>query len=169
MSHVDVFSRRTFAARFRGLLADGPTAITVVSPFVTAISPWSSPSEFFAFAQRRGVESLELVTCPPDAKASSGVLTFEEAEAIAKLGVTLKIRDTDLHSKIYYFGFEDPSRYAVLIGSSNFTKGGFEKNDETNVLLQHPDELRTVRRELERLCGHGSFPFHSWRARSHGR
>jgi phosphatidylserine/phosphatidylglycerophosphate/cardiolipin synthase-like enzyme len=165
MSRVNLYSRRPFEAKFKSFLAEGPTTLTVVSPFVTAIAPWKSVTDFFAFAQRRGVDSLELVTKPPDNKASNGVLTLTEADAIAKLGVNLKIRDTELHSKIYYFGFDDPRRYAAFIGSSNFTKGGFEVNDESNVLLQHPDEHVTVRRELDRLCGQGSFPFDSWRSR----
>jgi phosphatidylserine/phosphatidylglycerophosphate/cardiolipin synthase-like enzyme len=165
MSRVNLFSRRPFAAKFTSFLAEGPTVLTVVSPFVTAIAPWKSVTDFFAFAQRRGIESLELVTKPPNNKASNGVLTFSEADAISKLGVNLKIRDTNLHSKIYFFGFDDPRRYAAFVGSSNFTQGGFEVNDESNVLIQHPDELVTVRRELDRLCGQGSFPFHNWRAR----
>lgn len=169
MSRINLFSRRPFEARFRSLLAEGPKTLTVVSPFVTAISPWPSVTAFFEFAQRRGIESLELVTKPPNNLASNGVLTFAEATAISQLGVTLKIRDTDLHSKIYFFGFEDSKRYAAFIGSSNFTKGGFEVNDESNVLVQHPEELPSILKELGRLCGQGSFPFDSWRARKFDR
>ena len=47
-----------------------------------------------------------------------------------------KNNSTDIfHPKAYLFYNEDGSKWAVIIGSSNLTSGGFARNKECNVLL----------------------------------
>ncbi len=130
---------------------------------------WGTVLEFAKFVISRGTERLEIVTCPPLAddhkQDSPNVITRNEAELISAEGVSLKIRETNLHAKLYYFEFDDPKRYAAFIGSANFTMGGFERNDETMVRIEHPDHHSEVLREVTRLSTFGSFPYHIWKTR----
>jgi phosphatidylserine/phosphatidylglycerophosphate/cardiolipin synthase-like enzyme len=141
----------------------------MVSPYLTPIRGWDSVLQFTRFVMSRGTEKLEIVTCPPLANNHTldapNLITHGEAELIEAAGVSLKIRDTKLHAKLFYFEFEDPRRYAAFIGSSNFTAGGFERNDEIMVRIEHPDDRIEVRRQVDRLSMYGSFPYNVWKTR----
>jgi len=78
--------------------------------------------------------------------------------------VSLKIRDTNLHAKFYYFEYHDPSRFVAFVGSSNFTIGGFQRNEEVMVRIAQPADRPAVAKALNRLCGLGSFPYNAWKA-----
>jgi phosphatidylserine/phosphatidylglycerophosphate/cardiolipin synthase-like enzyme len=167
MSNLVVYPTRQFATAFRNLLAEGPSSITIVSPFLTPVKPWASVLAFTKFVLSRGTGSLEIITCPPcknDFQGMPNIISHAEAELIEAEGVVLKIRNNNLHAKLFYMEFKDPDRYAAFIGSSNFTAGGFERNDETMVKIAHPADLVNVRREVTRLSGHGSFPYYAWKA-----
>lgn len=169
MANVKVLPTRQFSTSFRTLLAEGPSALTIVSPFLTPVKGWASVLQFSKFVLSRGTSKLEIVTCPPlndnHGMAWPNCITLSEAELIEAEGVSLKIRETNLHAKLYYFEFEEPARYAAFIGSSNFTAGGFERNDETMVRIEHPDDREEVRREVARLSTQGSFPYQIWKSR----
>ncbi|AYZ66753.1 NgoFVII family restriction endonuclease [Burkholderia multivorans] len=169
MANVKVLPTRQFAASFRSFLAEGPTALTIVSPFLTPVKGWESLLQFSKFVLSRGTSKLEIVTCPPlndnHGMERPNCITRKEAELIEAEGVSLKIRETNLHAKLYYFEFEEPARYAAFIGSSNFTSGGFERNDETMVRIEHPDDHSEVLREIARLSTNGSFPYQIWKSR----
>lgn len=49
-----------------------------------------------------------------------------------------KRTDGVFHDKIYFF-YNSPKDWCAIIGSSNFTHGGFEKNDECNILISNDD------------------------------
>jgi phosphatidylserine/phosphatidylglycerophosphate/cardiolipin synthase-like enzyme len=169
MANVRVYPTRQFAASFRSLLAEGPSSLTIVSPFLTPVKGWASVLEFTRFVISRGTQTLEIVTCPPllddHGQISPNIITRTEADLISAEGVSLKIRECNLHAKLYYFEFEDPKRYAAFVGSSNFTAGGFERNDETMVRIEHPDDHGEVLKEVTRLSTYGSFPYHVWKTR----
>lgn len=169
MANIRVHPTRQFASSFRALLAEGPSALTIVSPFLTAVRGWGSVLHFSKFVLSRGTSKLEIVTCPPLSDNHGlewpNCITQSEADLIEAAGVLLKIREPNLHSKVYYFEFADPKRYAAFIGSGNFTSGGFERNDETMVRIEHPDDHLEVLREVERLSAYGSFPYHIWKSR----
>jgi phosphatidylserine/phosphatidylglycerophosphate/cardiolipin synthase-like enzyme len=169
VANVKVYPTREFAASFRSSLAEGPEALTIVSPFLTPVKGWKSVLEFAKFVLSRGTQKLEIVTCPPlpnnHGQANPSLITLAEADLIEAEGVSLKIRDTKLHAKLYYFEFHDPKRYAAFVGSSNFTLGGFERNDETMVKIEHPDDHAEILREVTRLSGLGSFPYYIWKTK----
>jgi phosphatidylserine/phosphatidylglycerophosphate/cardiolipin synthase-like enzyme len=171
MASIQVHATRAFARAFRACLADGPVAITIVSPFLTPVAPWESTLAFARFVIARGAEKVEIVTQPPlpDHALDRNKITLAEAELIEAEGVLLKIRDTDLHSKVYVMRYADPERTVAFIGSSNFTQGGFERNDETMVQIGHPDDMPVVEREVSRLTTYGSFPFYAWKATKLGK
>lgn len=169
MPNIRVHPTRQFSASFRSLLAEGPAALTIVSPYLTPVRGWNSVLHFSKFVLSRGTEKLEIITCPP-LKDDHGLerpnyITQSEADLLEAEGVSLKIREKNLHAKLYYFQFEEPRRYAAFIGSSNFTLGGFERNDETMVRIEHPDDHPEVLREVQRLSTHGSFPYYIWKSR----
>ncbi|MGJ3701931.1 phospholipase D family protein [Variovorax sp. AFSI2.2] len=167
MSKIEIHCTRPFAQQFRNALAQGPRSITIVSPFLTPVKPWSSVLEFARHAISRGTDRIEIVTCPPADDAAVGqqnVIRRAEASQLEAEGVSLKIRETSLHSKLFHFEFDAPKRYTAFIGSSNFTQGGFERNDETMVRIDNPDHEAAVEKELKRLTGFGSFPFYVWQA-----
>jgi phosphatidylserine/phosphatidylglycerophosphate/cardiolipin synthase-like enzyme len=171
MANIRVHATRTFARAFRTYLAEGPVAITIVSPFLTPVAPWESTLAFARFVIARGTEKVEIVTCPPlpDHATDRNKITFAEAALIEAEGVSLKIRDNNLHSKVYLMRFAEPERAVAFIGSSNFTQGGFDRNDETMVQIEHPDDMPAVERELVRLTTYGSFPFYAWKATKLGK
>lgn len=168
MPSLHVHSTRAFAAAFRSSLAEGPKVLTIVSPFITPVPPWKSVLEFTRFVIGRGVEHVQFVTCPPVLKGGPGekFITLAEAELLEADGVSVKIRENHLHAKFYFMGYQEPERFVAYVGSANFTLGGFERNDESVVQIQHPEDFPRVRKEVERLTGLGSFPFHAWKARN---
>lgn len=51
------------------------------------------------------------------------------------------VMETDgvFHDKIYLFS-NSPKDWCVIVGSSNFTRGGFENNSETNIVISEADD-----------------------------
>jgi phosphatidylserine/phosphatidylglycerophosphate/cardiolipin synthase-like enzyme len=118
-------------------------------------------SEFARFVLSRGETELMIVTRPPGSESET--LSLEEAEVLVSLGVDLKIRcKPPLHSKIYFFSFIEGD-YTAFVGSANFTKGGFERNDESIACFKDKQYRKTVNKELERLTQVGAFPYNYWK------
>lgn len=170
MANVRVYATRQFSSSFRSLLAEGPSVLTIVSPYLTPVRGWQSLLQFSKFVLSRGTDRLEIVTCPPlsddHGQTNPNIITRSEADLLEAEGVSLKIRDNNLHAKLFYFEFDDPKRYAAFIGSSNFTLGGFDRNDEVMVQIQHPDDQSEVLKQVSRLSGYGSFPYHIWKSKA---
>ncbi len=129
---------------------------------MTCFSPCKGVLEFCEFVLGRGTSQITIVTRPPESQGAT--LRRVEAEQIEVAGVDLRIRKSpDLHSKIYFFAYDD-AVFAAFIGSANFTKGGFEDNDETMTMIQNLEDRPEVQRELNRLTMFGSYPYSSWKA-----
>lgn len=160
MPGVKLFATKAFHRKFLNLLAEAPTSLVLISPFVTAMPPWGSVAEFFSFALSRGISDITLVTRPPS-KKDGAVLTRDEAANVARLGVDLRFRKDTLHAKLFVLIFEG-NRYAAFVGSSNLSRGGFRDNEELVVLLENQEDRPEVQREMAQLCGQGAFPYNYW-------
>lgn len=159
---AEILQTKTFRQRFMHCVSHAPTTLRVVSPFIGELPVYKDIVNFCRFVQRFDDCTLQLVTRPPT--PSTDTITLHEAEAIVKLGVDLLIRTSPtLHSKIYYFEFKE-GNHTAFIGSSNFTIGGFKRNDETMAMLRDRIDARKVRAELDRLSGRGSQPYLHWKA-----
>jgi HKD family nuclease len=55
------------------------------------------------------------------------------------------------HSKLYVF-LKQGVPVAAIVGSSNFTGGGLERNLETNVLVKNREELQILSEHFEAIC-----------------
>lgn len=162
---VQVLNTRAFRREFLGSLSRDVTLLSIVSPFITTLRGFESPFRFFHILQSRlpGI-SLQLVTRPPDDGAPQ-VLSWVEGEQIDRLGVELLIRSSPLlHSKVYYIKYREGDS-SSFVGSANFTRGGFERNDETMAFWRRGEDNFEVEKEISRLTGPGSFTFLQWKAR----
>lgn len=63
-----------------------------------------------------------------------------------------KNNSTDIfHPKAYLFYKKDESKWAVIIGSSNLTSGGFARNKECNVLLTSDTDNEEVFKSVKKM------------------
>lgn len=163
---VQVMGTRKFRKAFLGSLSRNIKSLLIVSPFVTAIPGFDSPSGFFQrLIARLPDVAVRLITRPPR-NNQQGILTWPEAERIHTLGVELFVRSSPpLHSKLYYITYEQGDSTS-FVGSANFTLGGLEKNDETMALWRVGSSNREIERELARLVGPGTFTFLQWKSRT---
>jgi phosphatidylserine/phosphatidylglycerophosphate/cardiolipin synthase-like enzyme len=168
MAHPEVVSTRRFRTAFMQCIGRHPSSLKVVSPFIGNIPGFGSVVDFARILLRNSEVAFQLVTRPPfDANnswaAADGCITSAYAEALVRLGVELLIRTSPLlHSKVYQFAFREGD-HASFVGSANFSRGGFELNDETVAVFRDIDDNRRVSAELDRLCGRGSSPYHLWK------
>ena len=162
VSVVEVLSTRYFKTTFIQSLSRHIVRIAIVSPFVTPVPGFQSTYDFFRrLAVRLPEASMDLVTAPPHDHRNN-VLSWQEAQLIAQLGVRLMIRPSPtLHSKVYYVRYQEGDT-SSFVGSANFTKGGFESNDETVAFWRRSGPDHQVEKELARLTGPGSFDLNQW-------
>lgn len=166
-SSIRVLGTRIFNREFSNCLARGPSNLFIVSPFVTSHPPWESTAQFCEHAIKRGVGRLVLVTRPPD--SGGATLSRLEADVLETVGVDLRIRvEPDLHSKIYFFVY-DETVFTAFIGSSNFTRGGFCDNTETMTMIQRQNDRSEVVREWEKISSYGAFPYSYWKTSRKGK
>lgn len=159
---VEILPTRSFKRAFLQCVGRKPCALRVVSPFIGKLPAFRDIVNFSRTMLQYENCTLQVVTGPPGHQNET--LTSTQADAIVLLGVDLLIRTSPwLHSKIYHFEFQEGIQTA-FIGSSNFTLGGFERNDETMAMLQGSIDNQRVQAELERLTGRGSMPYSSWKA-----
>ena len=162
---IEVLYTREFRRRFLGSLSRQIHKMTIVSPFVTPIPGFPSTLSFFAsLVGRMPSSSFELITVLPNDKRRD-ILGWREAKLIAQLGVSVMIRDRTLHSKVYYVQYPEGD-CSTFIGSANFTKGGFQTNDETVAYWRRSEPDSEVERELARLTGPGSYDLLQWSVRT---
>ena len=162
---IQVLSTRHFRRAFLAGLSREIEKVTIVSPFVTPIPGFTSTHDFFRnLANRMPHASLDFVTAPPNDRMLN-VLSWREANLIEQLGVTLVIRPNKLHAKVYYLRYPEGDS-SSFVGSANFTKGGFETNDETIAFWRRSMPDAEMERELLRLTGPGSYTLFQWKTRT---
>ena len=160
---IQVQHRSDFKKNFMRSLANDCNLI-IISPFITAIKPWKSINEFAKFFLNKHSGTLSFVTRPPS--HDQGLLDSSMADLLSAIGVNLIIRSQPpLHSKIYFFDYFTGD-YTAYIGSANFTKGGFENNDESIVKIRSTDHKTSILKEVTRLTGNGAVPYNVWRSRN---
>lgn len=64
--------------------------------------------------------------------------------------VELKFNKSNLHSKIYFFS-KDGIAVGAILGSSNFTGGGLDKNVEANIYINDPVLLKRLKKEIQEI------------------
>ena len=160
-SSIDVLNTRAFRRAFFRSLSRDIDKMTIVSPFVTPLPDFDTTYRFFSFLVGRMPDSsFVLVTKPPN-DTRNNVLSWQEANLIANLGVSVVVRPERLHSKVYYLRYPEGDS-SSFVGSANFTKGGFKKNDESIAYWRSPDRDEAMERELARLTGRGSYTLMQW-------
>jgi hypothetical protein len=170
MMAVTIRSTRPFTQAFFQCIGRHPISLCIVSPYLGDLPGYKTIPNFARALLKEEGTSFQLVTRPPERRTGmpveEGCLTRTLAEQLVQLGVDLWVRDEPLlHSKVYQFVFREGDRVS-FVGSANFSKGGFEQNDETMAMFREPAHNDAVRAELDRLCGRGSQPYHQWRARN---
>lgn len=160
-----VLATRGFAKLFWRLVGLGPSSLVVVSPFVGGFKMFPGVVEFTRYLLRGGDCAFTLVTRPPrksSVEGWEGIITQADAEVMALLGARLVIRPKPLlHSKVYQFSL--PSGKIVgFVGSANFSRGGFERNDESVAVFSGTEENLSLSAEIARLMGPGSTDYGDW-------
>lgn len=158
----DVHVTKNYKRSFLDAISAGPTRIFLCSPFIGSLPIREYPTvfKFCRFLLRRGVQEIELITRRPGADADH--ITGDEAKHLASEGVDLKFRlKPHLHAKVYYFEYRF-GNFTAFIGSSNFTKGGFDRNHEVMAEINGTGKHTSCHREMERLRGQGTLTYKSW-------
>lgn len=160
---AEILSTRNFKRKFFECVSRNPLSLRVASPYIGELPSFKTIIRFTQHLLREDGVRLQIITCPPSLSERTNYLSLSYADIIVKLGVDLLIRtNPNLHSKVYQFQFREGDK-ASFVGSANFSKGGFERNDETVALFRDPETNKEVESELNRLAGFGSFPFLMWK------
>lgn len=155
----EILPTRAFKRKFTQCLERAPRKLFMVTPYFGE-TPWGRIVEFSRWILARECE-FQLITRPP--KEAENRVSRQEAEALARMGVDLRIHSQPpLHSKIYQFAFPQGDM-AAFVGSANFSTGGFEKNDETVAFFQKKEDNKKVAAEIRRLASAGAFYYRFWR------
>lgn len=157
---VTVLSTRSFRRTFFRGLSRVIEEMTVISPFVTTVPGFKTTHEFFGFLVTRMPDALFILVTKPPSDIDNNVLSHQEANLIARLGVNVVIRKS-LHSKVYYLRYPEGDT-SSFVGSANFTKGGFERNDETIAHWRRGHADVSMEREVARLTGRGAYSLMQW-------
>lgn len=156
-----ILHTRQFREAFHRCLSQYPVKFQMAVPYITGIPHWHPVTDFCSFLLARECE-LDIITGPPG--RGSGSLSQVHAKIMGDQGVNLRIHSgTTLHAKAYQFTFAEGHR-AAFVGSSNFSNGGFEKNDEIVAFFSEKCDNDGVARQIERLSG-VSVEYHLWKIR----
>ena len=174
-----ILHTKAFTRLFWSLVGQEPKSLVLISPFLGKLPSFTNIVDFSRYYLRSGQTSLTIVTRKPRRAARANpdeagkdrehvmLLQEVEADALEILGVRLLVRPKPLlHSKVYQLVMSDGRRYS-FVGSANFTKGGFVRNDETVAFFMASEDNEAVSREVERLVGGGSIAYGDWKILRH--
>lgn len=163
---AEILSTRNFKKKFFECVSRNPISLRVASPNIGEIPSFKTIIRFAQHLLREEGVKFQIITRPPTLSEGTNFISLASANIIVNLGVDLLIRTNPaLHSKVYHFEFRQGDQ-ASFVGSANFSKGGFERNDETVAFFRDPEVNRKVEIELNRLAGFGSFPYIMWKAQN---
>jgi phosphatidylserine/phosphatidylglycerophosphate/cardiolipin synthase-like enzyme len=147
---------------FFGSVAQNPVALTVVAPYIDRLPGYASAVDFLLqIAARHDIE-IQVVTGAPD--SGQGTITMADAERLDRNGIDIRIRvNPFVHAKIYYIRYREQG-YRAFIGSSNFTMGGFERNDECVAVFAEQRDRPDLERRISNLVMYGAYPLRMWKA-----
>ncbi|MER9203062.1 phospholipase D-like domain-containing protein [Mesorhizobium sp. M0933] len=143
-------------------MSDDIAHMVVCSPFFDKLpAPFNDLLGFCSFLNRRGTDSINIITRPPGADPQA--MKLDVARRLAAQGVRIFIRASPyLHAKVYHFEYRK-GYYRTFIGSSNFTVGGFERNHEVVSEVEGVGVGSACHREIARMeeLG-GAQTFEAW-------
>jgi len=89
-----------------------------------------------ALSPKQALET-ELTQIEPDSMAASAAYHLRDLVAQGRISVKVYTGPSDyFHAKVYLIGREDPLDGYAILGSSNFSRGGFTGNSELNVMTK---------------------------------
>lgn len=158
----ELYHTRAFKNRFISALSDPISTVIISSPFFDTLPPpFEDVVGFCRFLQRRGVESIQIITRPPG--CDSAAMKKDVAKELSALGVELFIRENPYHhAKMYHLEYMK-GYFRCFVGSANFTKGGFERNYEIMAEMEGVGDASPCHRELKRMQETGgTVTYHAW-------
>lgn len=162
---MDVHMTRKFRESFMSSFSEDISSMTLCSPYFDKLpNPFRNIVEFCRFVQSRSNSKIEIITGPPGRENTS--LSLEFANALAVQDVDIFVRTQPyLHAKFYHLEYVR-GYFRSYVGSANFTRGGFERNDELVVEMVGSGDSSPVHREISRLRDVGSMPLNLWLVRN---
>jgi phosphatidylserine/phosphatidylglycerophosphate/cardiolipin synthase-like enzyme len=161
----DVHYTRAFRQRFISSLSEQISHIVLCSPYFDSLpAPFGDVLGFCNFMQRRGTESIDIITRPPGTDLQA--LKLDTAKRLAAQGVRIFIRATPyLHAKMYHIEYAK-GYYRTFVGSANFTIGGFDRNHEVVAEIEGVGIGSACHREIARMQElRSAQTFEAWIAR----
>jgi phosphatidylserine/phosphatidylglycerophosphate/cardiolipin synthase-like enzyme len=164
MNVLEVHYTKSFRRKFISSLSEPIDRVVICSPYFDQLpAPFSTVFDFCISLRRRGVESIQIITRPPGADKTA--LPVELAQKLAAEDVEIFIRTSPyLHAKLYHFEYSK-GYFRSFVGSSNFTKGGFERNTELMTEMEGVGDRSPCHREIARLRDMGALTWAAWIAR----
>ena len=162
----DVHFTRQFYHRFLSSLSDPIREIVICSPYFGKLpAPYSDVVAFCVHQQRRGVESIRVITGPPG-KRSTAMPVPVARELVTKKVEVFVYMNPILHAKLYHIEYRK-GYFRSFVGSSNFTIGGFENNHELMAEMEGVGLNSPCHREIERMLkSNGTVTYEAWVAKS---
>ena len=156
-----IYETRSFHRRFLASLSDPIDRLVICSPYFGALPPpFKDVLQFCIEQQRRGVHTVEIITRPPGAPDAAMSTTM--AGDLARSGVDLFVRvQPYLHAKFYHFEYSSGT-FRSFVGSSNFTKGGLERNYEVVAEIEGVGANSPCHTAIAKMQGPGVLPYTVW-------
>ena len=161
----NVYVAKDFYRRLLVSLSEPIRELVICTPYIGSLpKPWRDIVGFCLFQQKRGVDTLRLITRAPGADTEA--LPVATARLLAAAGVDIAIRTSPfLHAKLYHLEYRK-GYFRTFIGSSNFTLGGLQRNDELVAELEGVGNASPFHREIQRLLyGGGTLSYQGWMSR----
>lgn len=160
----EVHYTKNFRDCFISSLSHEIDKIIICSPYFGKLPPpFTTLLEFCQRQLQRGTENIQIITGPLN--ANNG-LSEETAVDLEQEGVNVFIRENPfLHAKLYHFEYSR-GYFRSFVGSANFTKGGFSRNQELVAELIGNGTRTPIHREIARLFDPQiTRPFQHWHQR----
>lgn len=142
---------RRFKYEFGNCLRRKPNAVKIVVPYFGK-TPFGGIVRFAHHLRRKNC-GFQLITRPPSRRTNE--ISPDEALELSRIEVDLIIcTQPPLHSKIYQFHYPNEERVG-FVGSSNFSAGGFDKNNETVAFFQSRADNDRIAKEIYRISSRG--------------
>lgn len=157
----ELHATKQFREQFITSFNEPVDSILLCSPFFDKLpAPFENILEFCALMQRRGAETIQIVTRPPTGRDNS--LDQSVAKLLNEMGVRIFVRTKPyFHAKFYHIEYTT-GRFKTFIGSANFTTGGFERNYELMAELQGSGNETACHREIARMRDVGALSYEAW-------
>lgn len=160
----EVHYTKSFRKRFITSLSEVIDQVVICSPYFDLLpAPFNTVFDFCIDLKKRGVEDIQIITRPPGSDQTA--LPIDLAKKLAAEDIEIFIRTKPyLHAKLYHIEYRK-GYFRSFVGSSNFTKGGFERNSELMTEMEGVGDGTPCHREIARLRDMGALTWTAWLAR----